>query len=46
MSSNNSVCAICGDRLTPENRSKSQIGLCKVCAGEAEDNEPAIDDFK
>ncbi len=39
------VCAVCGARLTSANRSDNQPDLCKVCAGETEEQEQ-VDDFK
>ena len=38
-------CAVCGKKLTAGNRSGSQPDLCKMCAGE-EDEQDEVDDFK
>jgi len=37
MPNEDTTCALCGRVLSPDNRSKAQVGLCKMCAGEAGD---------
>ena len=40
------TCAICGRHLNAANRSVSQPDLCKQCAGEEDDPDDDVDDFK
>jgi Zn-finger nucleic acid-binding protein len=39
------ACAVCGVTLTSANRSDAQPDMCKVCAGETEEQDQ-VDDFK